>query len=119
MIVYGKGNWRGTGIVHRFANGYGASVITDGYGSDDGLLELAVIKWDGDNYSLTYETPITDDVCGYLAGEEVEALLARIEALNPADIVAEKVSRKRAEIERLRSEISSIEDQIAALEELG
>lgn len=61
-----------------FANGYGASVINDGYGADQGLYELAVIGLDG---HLSYDTPIADDVLGYLSPDEVGEALAKIEAL--------------------------------------
>lgn len=116
MIVNHKGNNRGTSTVHRFENGYGASVITDGYGSQEGLLELAVIKWDGEDFKLTYETPITSDVLGYLTEGEVADALTRIEALAPADIVAEKVARKRQEVADLRAQIERVEAQIADIE---
>jgi len=64
-----------------FANGYGASVIKYpySYGAEEGLYELAVFGKDG---QLTYDTPITDDVIGYLTPEEVEELLDRIEDLS-------------------------------------
>jgi hypothetical protein len=68
--------------VYRFDNGYEASVIQTpfSYGGDEGLWELAV-KLDG---QCCYDTPITDDVEGWLSWEDVEALLARIEELPPA-----------------------------------
>ena len=75
----------GTQTVHKFDNGYGASVISGGtytYGGDEGLKELAVIKfYDGDKWHLCYETEITDDVLGYLTDEDVSDLLVQIEAL--------------------------------------
>lgn len=60
-----------------FANGYTASIITDGYGCSEGLYELAILH-DGD---LCYDTPITDDVLGYLTLKDVEELLYKIEKL--------------------------------------
>lgn len=62
-----------------FANGYGASVITGygAYGNIDAPYELAVLKGDG----LCYDTPITDDVLGHLTEEDLDRLLAEIEAL--------------------------------------
>ena len=45
-----------------FDNGYGVSVIDYGYGSHQGLLEMAVIHDD----RLCYSTPITSDVIGHL-----------------------------------------------------
>lgn len=65
-----------------FANGYGASVIQSGmsYGSDQGLWELAVLKGD----SITYDTPLTDDVLGYLSESDVADTLNAIELLPKA-----------------------------------
>jgi hypothetical protein len=62
----------------KFDNGYGASVINDGYGGERGLYELAVLDRDG---ALTYDTPITRDVLGFLTADEVGDALAQIEAL--------------------------------------
>jgi hypothetical protein len=69
--------------IYRFGNGYGASVVTGEYtyGGDAGLYELAVIHFDGDDFELTYDTPITDDVVGWLDVPAVAELLARIAAL--------------------------------------
>lgn len=69
------------GIQHkfRFDNGYGASVITHDY-SKGGIdqWELAVLDKEG---QLTYDTPVTDDVIGYLSWNDVEKLLSTIENL--------------------------------------
>ena len=64
--------------IYRFSNGYGASVIefSGSYG-----LELGVIKFTGDDWKLTYETPITDDVLGDLTLESLEQALDEIAAL--------------------------------------
>ena len=70
--------------LYKFANGYGASVVKGEhtYGGDEGLWELAVLKFktDGD-FVLDYSTPITEDVEGHLTDDAVEELLDRIEAL--------------------------------------
>lgn len=74
----------GTQTLHKFDNGYGASVVfhSGSYGSDQGLKELAVIKFrEGDKWSLCYDTEITDDVLGHLTDEDVADLLVQIEAL--------------------------------------
>lgn len=75
--------------VYRFPNGYGASVIRNpgSYGSGSGLWELAVIKFHGPNgsFTLTYDTPITEDVLGYLQWGEVEDTLTKIKGLPDAD----------------------------------
>lgn len=62
-----------------FDNGYGASVITGGiaYCNEGQPYELAVLR----HGELCYDTPITDDVIGYLTSSEVYDLLDRIEQL--------------------------------------
>jgi len=69
------------GIVSRtqFDNGYEASVVKSQYtyGGDKGLYELAVFK-DGE---ICYDTPITDDVIGYLRPEDVTDVMAKIQQL--------------------------------------
>lgn len=71
----------GTQRLYRFPNGYGASVVHHAYSYGQ---EMAVLKFDGDEWDLTYETPITNDVIGHLSDGEVERLLDRIKAL-PAE----------------------------------
>ena len=69
------------GITSRteFDNGYEISVVKSPYtyGGDKGLYELAVFK-DGD---ICYDTPITDDVIGYLRPEDVTDVMAKIQQL--------------------------------------
>jgi hypothetical protein len=80
----------GTQKVYRFANGYGASVIqlnhlgASSYGGEQGLWEMAVAKFHGpgnDDWEVTYDTPVSDDVIGWLSDEDVEARLAEIRDL--------------------------------------
>ena len=70
------------GVMSRiiFENGYGASVVQTffSYGGDKGLYELAVLDSDG---KLTYETPVTDDVEGYLTEDDVTKLMEQIQSL--------------------------------------
>ncbi len=70
------------GIISRikFDNGYGASVVRHeySYGGRDGLYELAVLDSDGE---LCYNTPITNDVMGYLTEDRVNELLINIQKL--------------------------------------
>ena len=80
--------------LYRFANGYGASVVQFcySYGGPEGKWELAVLKYDGDgedDCEITYDTPITDDVVGYLSDDEVDDILEWIEML-PTDITKDQ-----------------------------
>ena len=69
--------------IYRFGNGYGASVVNGpySYGGRDGLYELAVIVFHGDSRELTYDTPVTADVIGWLTGEALSETLRTIAAL--------------------------------------
>ena len=70
------------GVVSRiiFDNGYGASVVKHefSYGGKNGLYELAVLDKHGE---LTYETPITNDVIGYLREIDVTDVMEKIQQL--------------------------------------
>jgi hypothetical protein len=63
-----------------FDNGYGASIVKTpySYGGDRGLYELAVMGTDG---HLTYDTPITNDVIGYLRDIDVTEVMEKIQQL--------------------------------------
>ena len=63
-----------------FDNGYGVSVVSHSYsyGGSDGLYEVAVLDSD-DN--LTYETPVTDNVIGYLTEEDVTDVMKQVQEL--------------------------------------
>ena len=69
------------GIVSRtkFDNGYEVSVVKSphSYGGDKGLYELAIFK-DGE---ICYDTPITDDVIGYLRPQDVTDVMEKIQKL--------------------------------------
>lgn len=69
----------GLQVLFDFPNGYTASVVRGPYtyGGDVGLWEVAVL-FHGD---LCYDTPITDDVLGYLTQEEVQVALEQISKL--------------------------------------
>ena len=62
---------------YTFPNGMGASVVmwTGSYGFVRGLWELAVLDRDG---NITCDTPITDDVLGWLTETKVEETLQEI-----------------------------------------
>ena len=70
----------GVQAIAKFDNGYGASVVCTPYtyGGKEGLYELAVLDNDG---HLTYESPITNDVLGYLSKEDVTEILIKIQQL--------------------------------------
>jgi hypothetical protein len=63
-----------------FENGYGVSVIshTYSYGGKDGLFEIAVLDKKGE---ITYKTPVTNDVIGYLNPEEVTEIMKQVQSL--------------------------------------
>ena len=72
----------GSGVVSRikFDHGFGASVVRGPhtYGGNEGLYELAVTDAED---RLTYTTPVTSDVEGYLTEEDVTKLLEQIQNL--------------------------------------
>jgi hypothetical protein len=63
-----------------FDNGLGASVVSHqfSYGGKSGLYELAVLDKNGD---LTYDTPVTNDVIGWLDESKVTETMAFIQSL--------------------------------------
>jgi hypothetical protein len=65
--------------VFKFDNGYSASVVSNAmiYGGKDGLFEVAVMK-DG---KIVYDTPVTNDVVGWLDFAGVADILNQIKAL--------------------------------------
>lgn len=73
----------GDQYIFKFPNGYGASVVRHSfsYGSEEGKWELGVLGPDG---KLTYDTPITDDVIGWLDPFDVGKTLDAIARLEPA-----------------------------------
>ena len=72
----------GFGVQSRvvFENGYGASVVKGPhtYGGKIGLYEIAVLDIEG---YITYETPVTSDVIGYLRPEDVSDVMEKIQKL--------------------------------------
>jgi len=68
----------------QFDNGYYISVVkaTFTYGGPEGLYEAAVLDRTG---SLTYDTPVTDDVIGHLTEEGVTDVMRQIQELSPAE----------------------------------
>lgn len=73
--------------IYRFANGRGASVVQNSfsYGARDGLWELAVLRFhseDMSDYSIDFNTPITNNVLGHLSGADVYETLCAIRELS-------------------------------------
>jgi hypothetical protein len=62
-----------------FDNGYSASIVSNdmSYGSDRGLFEVAVLV----NDEIVYDTPVTNDVIGFLDFQGVADTLKQIENL--------------------------------------
>ena len=69
---------KGMQLLFRFDNNYGVSVVSHSFSYDnkDGLFEIAVVKFDGDNFELTYD--ITDDVLGYQSKEDVISVIEKV-----------------------------------------
>ena len=63
-----------------FPNLYGVSIVKSeySYGGKDGLWELAVLEGDEDEWELTYSTPITSNVLGYLTEDEVNEIVDKV-----------------------------------------
>lgn len=80
-------NENGIQKLYRFDNGYGASIVCHKYskGGTQGLWEVAVIEFEGENWDITYDTHITDDVLGHLSEADVNETLIRIECLEPLE----------------------------------
>mgnify|MGYP001456780392 CR=1 FL=1 len=74
----------GVQYLAKFENGYGASIVQHNFSfeNEKGLWELAVIFFDGDDFEISYNTPITDDVLGWLTEEQVDETLEKIKNLN-------------------------------------
>lgn len=74
--------------LYKFDNKYGASVVhhSSSYGNEVGLWELSVIEFIDDlDWDITYDTPITEYVIGYLTDENVEEILSEIKELPKND----------------------------------
>ena len=65
----------------KFKNGYVASIVKTphSYGGSEGLYEIAVFGKDGE---ISYTTPITNGVIGYLDENQVSDVLKQINNLN-------------------------------------
>ena len=68
----------------RYPNGFAASIIKNfgSYGGECDLWEVAVLRRDEEDvWQLCYDTPITDDVLGWLSEERVIEACNQIRAL--------------------------------------
>ncbi len=83
-------NYKKRQAIHFFENGYGISVINIkshngiflSYTQSEEEYEIAVLqKRENDSSSITYKTPITDDVIGYLSLKDVYKIMKKIEKL--------------------------------------
>ena len=63
-----------------FDNGYGVSVIKTpySYGGPKGKYELAVLDSEG---NITYDTPVTNDVLGYLSENGVTDAMLEVQKI--------------------------------------
>ncbi len=76
-------------LLFRFDNDYGALVIRGPniYGGEMGLFSLAVVHFQSSRvFRLVYDTPVADDVIGYLNGDEILELLTQIQKLPPREL---------------------------------
>lgn len=74
----------GGGVVVYFDNGYCADVAINRmtYGHEQGLYEIAVMTHkDYKDLQIVYDTPITDDVLGFLNLDEVVDYVIKIREL--------------------------------------
>lgn len=80
IFQYYSSSFYGKKARIKFDNGYGMSVIssTQSYGGDEGLYEIAVLDHNGE---LTFTTPITDDVIGWLSEDDVSRIMEEIQQL--------------------------------------
>jgi hypothetical protein len=79
FITHPSGEEFGVTSRTKFENGYEASVVKSeySYGGRDGLYELAIFKDD----EICYDTPITNDVIGYLTEDDVTETFFKIQEL--------------------------------------
>jgi hypothetical protein len=66
-----------------FNNGFGVSVVrhSHSYGGVDGLFEAAVLHGTEERWEITYDTPITGNVMGWLSWSEVQQVVGRVALL--------------------------------------
>lgn len=68
----------------KFDNGYGLSVVcnTGSYGNNEGFFEAAILDYSQDvDGKITYNTPVAEDVIGWLDFSDVADLIEKVKAL--------------------------------------
>ena len=72
-----------------FDNRYGVSVVRfkigerySSYTNNEDEWELAVLFGNEKEWELTYNTPITNDVIGWLSSEDVTEIMKKVQGLN-------------------------------------
>ncbi len=74
-------------LVIAFPNGYGASIVRGPYtyGGSEGLFEVGVLRMVDhvSRWELTYDTPVTDDVEGWLSPAAVVEMVEKVRVLPP------------------------------------
>lgn len=73
----------GIQYIYAFPNGYGVSLIKSefSYGGQADLWEIAVIEInsvDTLEWNLCYDTPVSDDVIGYLTDDEAREIMKQV-----------------------------------------
>jgi hypothetical protein len=73
----------GMGVVFRFDNEYGISLVCHSfsYGNKNDEFEIAIIKFnseDNKNWNICYDTDITNDVLGYQSKEDVIEIIQKV-----------------------------------------
>lgn len=73
----------GPHLVAFFENGYGVSVIQNlySYGGRDGRWEAAVLKGNQEEWRIVYDTPVANDVVGWLSEDEVKEFALAVSRL--------------------------------------
>jgi hypothetical protein len=71
-----------------FDNGYGVSVVRfkiydrySSYTNNENEWELAILFGNEKKWELTYNTPITNDVIGWLSEDEVTDIMKKVQEL--------------------------------------
>ena len=103
LIELDNMGWKHYEHRFKFPNNYGASVVKHigSYGATKDLFELAVLKFEENGQSyLCYDTPITDDVLGWLTNKDVLNYLKKIKHLRRKRNGNTRVKHRKYHIDR-------------------